>query len=369
MHRPGSRLRKLAIGSAIAILLAEVAARILVACAPDEFVGMQLQFGPTYGIYAPHAELPYVLGVSGDQPVDGRYDKEFRGPDSVPTKAKGTIRIVCVGASTTYGPDVSAEEAFPAALERELAQHEPSIEVFNAGVPGWVTREHLTNLRRRLLRHDPDVLVLHAGRNEAFPQLFENYEENDLHYRDPEFDFSQTHLTHKSLFRLSHLFMLLCSYRGDRLGWSSTAVSPAYGCIRWDNRPRVPEVVRNANDEERSSNYRSNLAGILDLCRSRNVYLVLTTMPVVAERLTSRNLPRHERVAEAFGVRVRANNEILRDFAREHGLPLVELAPLASEPGLFSDDCHMGAEGHRRKAAWIAPAIRDLLANRAPSDD
>lgn len=72
------------------------------------------------------------------------------------------MKIVCLGDSCTYGQNVRADEAWPAVLA-SLTGHD----VRNAGVCGDTTRLGLERWKYAVWLHDPDVVVLQFGHNDA----------------------------------------------------------------------------------------------------------------------------------------------------------------------------------------------------------
>ncbi len=98
----------------------------------------------------------------------------FRGPEVAVQKAPGVLRIMAVGSSTTFDPSVTSDAAtWPARLQFWLNQVLPghSVEVINAGVPGYQVIEDLIRLEAELYRYEPDVIVLYEGHNDLFGAL------------------------------------------------------------------------------------------------------------------------------------------------------------------------------------------------------
>lgn len=91
----------------------------------------------------------------------------FRGrrPTSL-VKEPGTVRIMAVGASTTFDTFVSADSAtWPARLEKALSALVPGqkFEVINAGVPGYAIDQSLIRLETELYAYKPDLLILYQN--------------------------------------------------------------------------------------------------------------------------------------------------------------------------------------------------------------
>lgn len=72
-------------------------------------------------------------------------------------------QIVAFGDSYTEGTGASPEEAYPALLSDRLG-----IPVLNAGVNGETAMEAMDRIERDVLRHEPRLVIVEFGVNEAF---------------------------------------------------------------------------------------------------------------------------------------------------------------------------------------------------------
>jgi lysophospholipase L1-like esterase len=90
--------------------------------------------------------------------------RSFRGkaPGSEPG---ASLRVLCLGESSTYGHAVGDREAWPAVTETELRRRGIAAEVVNAGVPGYGSRQNLLRYERELAPLDLDYVVLYIGWN------------------------------------------------------------------------------------------------------------------------------------------------------------------------------------------------------------
>ena len=98
----------------------------------------------------------------------------LRGRAVAVAKRPGTIRILADGGSTTFDATVTADDStWPAQLERIIvARRGPgSVEVLNAGVPGYAVVDNLIRLQMELGRLDPDVILLLQGHNDLYYAL------------------------------------------------------------------------------------------------------------------------------------------------------------------------------------------------------
>ncbi len=101
----------------------------------------------------------------------------FRGDDFSPIKAPGTVRLLCLGDSVTFGEGVRFEHTFPEItaelLNDKFGDSSLNVEAYNLGVGGYNTSqsEFLFNLLVEQLA--PDVVVLGYFPNDPEPPLFE----------------------------------------------------------------------------------------------------------------------------------------------------------------------------------------------------
>ena len=78
----------------------------------------------------------------------------FRGDEITREKPHHTVRIACLGASTTFCAEVSSNhQTWPYLLQQKLRQAYPgvNIEVVNGAVGGYVAADNLKNLEHRVL--------------------------------------------------------------------------------------------------------------------------------------------------------------------------------------------------------------------------
>jgi len=94
----------------------------------------------------------------------------LRGDEFAPLKPAGTVRILGVGDSFTFGAGVREEDTFLARLERDLnsASPGPAYEVINCGVASYNTADEVTYLEKRWLDLEPDVVLLVFVINDAY---------------------------------------------------------------------------------------------------------------------------------------------------------------------------------------------------------
>jgi len=93
----------------------------------------------------------------------------FRGDEFTREKPARTVRIACLGASTTFGAEASSNHTtWPHRLQEKLQAAYPDvkIEVINASVGGYVAADNVKVMRHRVLPLDPDLVIYYEANNE-----------------------------------------------------------------------------------------------------------------------------------------------------------------------------------------------------------
>ncbi len=131
--------------------------------------------GSMESIFYTHERLRHALIRENDYFGWVRVNEHgMRGASRPLLPTPGTLRIMAVGASTTFDSYVTRDElAWPARLEGELRARMPAqpVEVLNAGVPGYGVLDNTIRLQTELHRFRPDVIILYHAHNNLFGAL------------------------------------------------------------------------------------------------------------------------------------------------------------------------------------------------------
>jgi lysophospholipase L1-like esterase len=336
----------------------EIGARILVRIRYDPERLESLTTASDYrDKYAKHPVLPYVLRAS----VKDHNSRGWRGPEFLVPKPPGVFRIVCVGGSSTYGTKTSHVRF----LDEQLRAAGHDVEVLNAGAPGWTSRESLVNFELRVLATQPDLVIVYHGRNDLFPQAYDNFEMDHAHFRDWSYDFTESNRDLKRWFRWSRAIMILALGFPPLSGWDFVAEHPIYGSLRVENRPPPERAVQNLNEPERTEGFRRNNEQLINLASEQGAAVVLATFAFVPSKLRTWPFLYEDWVLiKPLRKQLNRNNDVLRELAaKEPGVYLAETAKLAARKHVFFDDCHVTKEGHRLRAKMLLEALErhDLL--------
>lgn len=274
----------------------------------------------------------------------------LRHDGDIGPKEPGSIRVVCLGDSVTFGyrvplvwperPDQYARDQlpYPVLLERALRAANPGrkVEVVTLAVPGYTSYQGLLWLRREIERLRPDVVTVCFGWNDVTLRAATDREtmpDGRARVLARRLTSSSQAITHAAL------WLQRRRARAELLQQQQTQQPPA-------QTPRVPENEFAANMIEiarlaTESGARALVVG--------TVYRDAVTNPVEAAR-------------------IRGHRDLLRSAAQVHGVDYMEIAELteANHPNskkLFGELIHPNHEGHRVFAAALLKhfAARGLL--------
>lgn len=133
--------------------------------------------------------LPYYLYINKPgSSLEGKVQINslgHRGPEIPEVPPLGTLRILAIGGSTTYGwllKDYT--DTWPSLLEERLAKMlQRRVEVINAGLPGATSAEEMVAFMLRDRHLKPDIVIIHNGGNDSEPLFYSNYRPDYAYFR------------------------------------------------------------------------------------------------------------------------------------------------------------------------------------------
>lgn len=273
-------------------------------------------------------------------------------------KPPGTIRLVALGGSTTYGLYFEEDHnIWPTLVGLGLRETlGRDVEVINAAVPNYTTYEMLGQAAMWLPEFDADYVLLHTGLNDAFSVGFPDEGGPD----NTSFRHAWSHreipaplgwsMRNSRLARL--LGMRLLKSGGYQVGDMSRAMQ----------RPVPPEEeLRSHIDAATGKYYRRNLETLVTLIRHAGAEPVLITVPLNADYEQGLG-PYYDAVSQA----VLRNNRIMAEIARARDVTLVDLYPAMRDTAAYVDAAHVNVEGMRQKAQLVFDAVLPLVGEHAP---
>ena len=288
----------------------------------------------------------------------GLRDRELPAP-----KPPGTIRLVCLGGSTTYGPWATTNtHTYPAHLERLLreryAKSSFAVEVINAGQPLYSSLETLILFQTLLLDFSPDVVILQLSINDAFV---------GSKFRGFAGDFSRARHTmsppRPALWEYSPLLTVAFAkvtgpFNPYQPNLSVTLMNLTHN--RWEDGLSPAAPAQEERARESADTLERNVLSFIAVARGNGIVPVLAT-------------DTYARGGDFFDVVGTACNDRLRAVATSYTVVLVDFArDMPWDSQLFYDTCHLrDAPGtFDRKAGIFADAsiragVIEQVAHRA----
>lgn len=179
----------------------------------------------------------------------------------------GKFRIVCLGASPTFGWGVKAEESYPAVLERAIKERcgsAKNIEVINAGIIGYSSYQGLLLFKKQILGLSPDVVIVSYLVNDLDKYRFyrnSGQSDNELRPKNEALVFAENMLNQSAFCQAFRRLLF-------KVGRINTKLYGKAGYIYQDNRRvALPD-------------YRNNLNEIIAIAKKNGIKVVLVNMPV-----------------------------------------------------------------------------------------
>jgi hypothetical protein len=260
----------------------------------------------------------------------------FVGKEFVYKKPQNTIRIACLGGSTT-------ERGYPAITEYQLNKFfkgSLTFEVMNFGVSGWTTANSMVNYALNVKSFNPDYVLIHHGWNEervrnSPDSLFRtDYSHALTYFHEPE-------IIDKTPIRLSLLYRILkikFSYTPD---WAFLGDATVV-----KNRPKTSD---NFHNQKELTPFKHNIESIVDLSLQNGSKVILSTMPfsLSNESLASLQIEQANEVVKTIHL-LRQNNTLLLDL---------DNVVTGNIEDIFLDLAHMNDKGIFYKGSEFARVI------------
>ena len=188
-------------------------------------------------------------------------------------KPKDSLRIICLGASPTFGWGVRYEDTYPYLLEKSLLNKtNKKVEIINAGIIGYSSYQGIRFFKKNILKLQPDIITVSYVLNDIDKyRFFRNNGQVDKELKDESPVFIMLY-NFFSNFRFFQLFDKLTFYLTTKFN------SGGKNGVYYSNTRRVsPE------------DYQNNLQAIIDLASKNRIKVILIKMPVNLPNF--RNIP------------------------------------------------------------------------------
>ncbi|MEW6405597.1 MAG: GDSL-type esterase/lipase family protein, partial [Chloroflexota bacterium] len=270
-------------------------------------------------------------------------------------KPDGVYRIVALGGSSTY--DVSIQDngqTFTAQLEKLLNDEYgyASVQVINAGVPGYNSWEILVNLEFRVLDLDPDLVIIYEGTNDVHARMVEPsaYRGDDMGRRRAWQAPSVALWEHSALLRILSRSMNMTR----QVSVDDFVSAPTY--VSWPFESRLDEDNLDPTEilaENPPIYFRRNLQNMIAIAKQHDVQILFSTWA------HSPNLDDYASL-DYYQHGFQENNDVVKDVAADQHIPLFDFAEVMPQEAMYwADGRHVNEDGALVKARLFAEYIHD----------
>lgn len=298
----------------------------------------------------------------------------FRGDEVVIPKPAGIFRIACLGSSTTYDPLIDDwTRAWPGQLQAILREHAPTVEVVNAGVPSWTSREQILNYATRVACLQPDLIIIYEGINDLLYRATWPPEQLRSDYTSPftvapEFA-KQPWYTALTLVRIPLILTgrLLPPCAIDPC-WCDTFkgqgfvnVVRATGYSRWQSAcggrlSSIPSgmTLKDVFATTPTAHFERNIRSVVESAKSQHTRVLLVGL-ILDWRKLQRDALDH---GEGLQFGIKQHNDVLEAVGKDCGVPYYDLPrDWPQDDHLWFDFIHNNESGALQKARLIADFI------------
>lgn len=278
-------------------------------------------------------DMGYLNGLDGSRNV------EIPKPESL-------YRINCIGASTTgnYLSYKGNSFSYPLKLEEKLANIlKTEIEVNNFGIGGYNSSDILISYLLNNIETEPDMIILYHAYNDIQAYLTPGLKPDYSHARK---NIGESYWKFKFSNYLPNTPLSFINFILEK--WFP--VSPRNSLLE---QVRKGEIDLNANPEKGLKIYKRNIQSIIDLCKSNNTKIILSTFcfylyPDIA----------NSKLHKTYQNIVSKENNIIKELAAKNNLLLIDNAQLIPhEERYFVDSIHFSPDGMKLLASNFADAI------------
>lgn len=287
--------------------------------------------------------------------------RHINGPDGgrnvIIPKPEDVCRILCLGDSATsnYASNASgALTSWPLELEKCLAQQKSvdKVDVINCGQGGYNTNEILAKFIFDTIDTEPDIVILYHAFVNVRCYLTPGFERDYSHFRRT---MSRHYPRRVAAARLIPDFGLwsLRFIKGEYLSYLNIKEDHVRMINKTSSidRQKCPEGLET---------FRRNLETLIHTCKGRGIQLIMSTYQhyLYPDIL-------HEDIHIKFHDTVMQENDIIKELANNHGIPLVDnQARVPADSTHYLDMVHPTAEGMALMAKNFCTVVTPFIERR-----
>lgn len=319
-----------------------------------------IETGPTS--LMPHPYLLYTnvpnLRAAGYQQTNSL---GYRNEEFTVQKDKGTIRILCLGGSTTYmWPFIkNPKDTWVAQLEAKLQTiSDKRVQVINAGLSYGTSAEAVAGYVFRHRHLQSDIIIYHGGGNDVIPLFFDGYDPEYTHFRDHGSGLrprpgERTILSHSNI----------AKYLYAR--WLEPVGTVFYTKPFWEvPRQDAIERVKRTDPE----GFRRNVDYLVSQAKQAGSQIILFGFLQARKENLSKNASAFTGYEDALVIGLQKTYGVMDQVAHRYGVAFIIPPQDKFKDEWFQDNCHLTVEGEAMKAEILFDVLKDNPLFRTPAD-
>ncbi len=358
------RLKKVAIGSLVFFLSLTILWGSLVWLE----IGIRV-FRPLYFEYIKKApdeyyELPGTYDIAQHNIFSHVYRPKYRYQGEIYTQKKpeGTLRVVTLGGSTTYGHGVGTNN-FSKILERMLNESGHKTQVVNSGTISYQSFHSLIDYMSNGLDLSPEFAVWYSNVNDMTADT--PYVSADMSESIRVGGHWTHHMYVTTLLRragiLDPLMELLPNF--------PTVTQTVKSNIVYEGLKVHPQQYEKEVANHRIMGiFRRNVENFIAVSLANQVVpvlgLVASMYGASQDEANKIGIPPSTVLNSSMIQGVKAMNDIMIDLGHKYNIPVVATNSIDGNSKYFLDQVHQSVEGHTEQAKQIYNAIYPMIANK-----
>jgi len=270
--------------------------------------------------------------------------------DHEPYMPKDSYRVLVMGDSMTFGPEVESDQLFTEVAERILNNGTRKVEILNAGTSGYNTRQEFIALKEKYLTLQPDMVIFAFCTNDTGEAAIQYLPDDFVQKRLLRANIKPHNLHYRNLSNIQYLALVLprefpINYSLDRWLLLHSGIYRTAALVKFKLQSGIKDWS-NLGYFLFGFDYNSTLSEIKSLSKENGFLLRFMILPTISEwdrngliqNLLNNNI--------AFWD---ASTELKKRYGNISNL----LFPLPK--------CHMTMEGHRQAGRLLVEEIKSEL--------
>ncbi len=366
---PKIQLKHLLVIAVAAFLLAELGMWIAAPLA-DPYGALRQTATYIRRAHQPHRTLRFEAepGLPGMKGVTRwtTNNMGFRGDELVSPKPVDELRVFLIGGSTTECLIIDDDDSLDAVIQRTMQERvaeRSQVRVYNAGVSGDISDDHVAILTQRIVHLQPDIIVIFAGINDLRAAIQGH---DYLHLPVPTPPPWMLLATQSQVGRLAYNLVKLRRPSLDSPQDEPLVTSYQYG-VKQQKSARAasgPPIFD-------TRGYANNLRTLAGVAAGHSVALILVTQQTTwnsdvdstaKEWHWLLNLDNVRYAEDDMHQAMERMNDSMRQIANSLDVPLYDLARLMPKSTeFFYDDVHFNTNGARVAGTHLAAVILERI--------